>query len=361
MKQNTFYSDEHSKYLQYVLPALLLCALLYLFILTRNVLLPFILSATLAYILNPIVKYFVLRGIKRIYVVAGLYILVGLIVFVLGYAFINIITPQFMDFYNSWPIYVDKVQVIGQGISDKVIAKYPFLAQLQLQQRVAPLMTKIPQYTLGALPALSLLFLVPFITFFMLIGWSSVVEYILDHIPSTKNELFLHLLSRIDASLGNYLRGILTEAFLLFLLAFLGLSLMGLNYASVLALTIGLSGLIPYLGAFVGAVIASIVAYFQFGTFISVANVLLFFCAIRFFDDWFMQPFIMKRAVELNPALIIFALMAGWEIAGFWGIVFSIPVTCVLKELLLITVEIQETEFRWKPKPEPMRASIPYT
>ena len=69
----------------------------------------------------------------------------------------------------------------------------------------------------------------------------------------------------------------------------------------------------------------------------------------------------MKKAVELNPALVVFSLMAGWEAAGFWGIVFSIPVTCILKELLFISVEIQETEFSWKPKPQPMRTSIPYT
>jgi putative permease len=129
----------------------------------------------------------------------------------------------------------------------------------------------------------------------------------------------------------------------------------------VIAIIIGISSLVPYLGAIVGAVLSSIVAYLQFGTFLPIFKILLFFACIRFFDDWFLQPYIMKKAVKLNPAIILLALMAGWELGGIWGVIFSIPVTCIIKEILQIAVELQETEFRWKPKPEPTRISIPYT
>ena len=87
-----------------------------------------------------------------------------------------------------------------------------------------------------------------------------------------------------------------------------------------------------------------------------IIKILAFFTGIRFFDDWFLRPYIMKKAVDLNPAIILLALMAGAEIGGIWGVIFSIPVTCIIKEILQIAVELQETEFRWKPKPEP-RAS----
>jgi putative permease len=180
-------------------------------------------------------------------------------------------------------------------------------------------------------------------------------------VPSRHAEIILHIASRIDASLGNYLRGILTEAFVIFLVAFTGLLLFDLNYAAAIAILIGISSLVPYLGAIVGAVLSSIVAYLQFGSFVPIVKILLFFVGIRFFDDWFLQPYIMKKAVALNPAIILLALMAGWEMGGIWGVIFSIPVTCIIKEILHIAVELQETEFRWKPKPEPTRISIPYT
>lgn len=357
--------SEHrsGKYSQYVLPALVLVVFLYLVVITRHSLLPFIISAAFAYILNPLVNYFTERGFRRIYVISAIYIVAFVLILLLGYVFVNFLSDQFVAFHKNWPAYVEKLKVLGQSLNAKLTGRFPFLAQLQpeIQQKIVPVMTAVPQYVLGTLPALSFLFLIPFISFFMLAGGGVIVTFTLNHIPAGKTEIVLHILARIDVSLGNYLRGMLTEAFMLFVIAFTGLSAMGLNYAAVLAIIIGISGLVPYLGAFVGVVVASIVAYVQFGTLMSVMKVVLFFCAIRFFDDWFMQPYIMKRAVELNPALIVFALMAGWEVAGFWGIVFSIPVTCILKELLLISIEIQETEFLWKPKPQPTRMSIPYT
>lgn len=357
-------TKEHSHnhgYAQFIIPVFILSVLIYLVTITRESLLPFILSAALAYVLNPLVKYFVVRGFKRYFVVICLYIVFAILIFIAGYIFVNFISSQFLSFYENWPEYMEKIKVLAQDINDKVVGRYPFLAQLHLQQKLVPVITAIPQYVIGALPALSFLFLVPFISFFMLVGGDYAVKYFLDHIPSRRTELIMHVMSRIDISLGNYLRGVLTEAFLLSLIAMLGLTLMNINYAAVLAIIIGLSAMIPYLGAFVGAVIASIVAYVQFGAFMPVLKIILFFVGIRFFDDWFMQPYIMKKAVELNPALIVFALMAGWEVAGFWGIVFSIPVTCILKELLFISIEVQEAEFSWKPQPQPVRTSIPYT
>lgn len=358
MQQDT---EQQNNYAQYILPCVLLFLFIYFVIVAKNSLFPFVLSAALAYILNPLVNYFAVRGIKRLYVVYALYILAGLVLLLAGYIVTHFLSPQFVSFQESWPKYVEKIQVLIQTWIDNSIRKYPFVEQMQLQEKIIPFVTAVPQYIIGLFPALSLVFLVPFITFFMLVSGSSIIDYILDHIPSKKIELVYHIVSRIDHSLGNYMRGILTEAFLLFLLAFLGLTLLGLNYAGIIAILIGLSSLIPYLGAFIGAVVASIVAYVQFGSVISIFNILVFFCCLRFFDDWFLQPYIMNKAVELNPAIIVLALMSGWEIGGFWGVIFAIPVTCIIKEILLISVELQETEFRWKPHSEPTRTSIPYT
>jgi len=354
-------SGNVTNYAQFIMPALLAVAGVYFIVAAKGALLPFVLSAALAYVLNPFVNYFVVRGIKRSYVVAALYIGVGAAVCAALYIVVHLISPQMFDLQQSWPEYVDKIQNIIYSTDVKLTGKYPFLSQLHLDQKIIPVLSALPQYVLGMFPALSLIFVVPFITFFMLIGGPSLIDYILDHIPAQKTELALHIVSRINSSLGNYISGILTEAFMLFLIAFLGLSLLGLNYSAVIAVLIGFSSLIPYLGALVGAVAASIVAYLQFGSLAAVARVLLFFVCLRFFDDWFLQPYIMKRAVKLNPAVILLALMAGWEIGGFWGVVFSIPVTCIIKEILFISMELQETEFHWKPKPEPTRTSIPYT
>ena len=348
-------------YTQFLLPAAIGLALLYFVVMAKSAIFPFVLSAALAYILSPMIKYFEVRGIKRSYAVAGLYLGAGALLFLVVYLLFHFLSFELESLQQSWPAYAERIQLFVTNLNAKLVKSYPFLASLRMEQKLDHLLELAPQFILSLLPVLTLLFIVPFITFFMLVGGTSIIDYLLDHLPSRHAEIILHIASRIDGSLGNYLRGILTEAFVIFLIAFGGLLLLDLNYAAVIAILIGFSSLVPYLGAIVGAVLSSIVAYLQFGTIVPIIKILAFFTGIRFFDDWFLQPYIMKKAVDLNPAIILLALMAGAEIGGIWGVIFSIPVTCIIKEILQIAVELQETEFRWKPKPEPTRISIPYT
>ncbi|OGR40925.1 MAG: hypothetical protein A2X35_03065 [Elusimicrobia bacterium GWA2_61_42] len=354
-------TQQKKNYAQFLLPAFIGLALIYFVVLAKGAIFPFILSAALAYIISPVIKYFEVRGIKRTFAVAGLYIGAGALVFIVVYLLFHFLSFELESLQQSWPEYAGRMQQFVINLNAKLTKNYPFLASLRLEAKLDHLLEAAPQFILGLLPALSLLFIVPFITFFMLIGGASLIDYLIDHLPSRHAEIVLHIASRIDGSLGNYLRGILTEAFIIFLIAFTGLLLMNLDYAAVIAILIGVSSLVPYLGAIVGAVLSSIVAYLQFGSIVPIIKILAFFTGIRFFDDWFLQPYIMKKAVKLNPAVILLALMAGAEIGGIWGVIFSIPVTCIIKEILQIAIELQETEFRWKPKPEPTRISIPYT
>ncbi|HAF95252.1 MAG: hypothetical protein A2X34_03840 [Elusimicrobia bacterium GWC2_51_8] len=352
----------HKKnYSEYLLPVVLVLAGLAFIVMARGAVFPFILSAALAYILNPVVKYFEVRGIKRSYAVTGLYLTAGALISFIIYLLFYFLSFEIEALQQSWPDYAERIQKFLVNLNTTLINKYPFAASLKIDEKLVRYLEAVPPFLIGLLPALTLLFVVPFITFFVLLGGSGLIDYLLDHIPAKHAELMLHIASRIDSSLGNYLRGILTEAFIIFLIAFAGLMLLGLNYAAFIAILIGVSSLVPYLGAIVGAVVSSIVAYFQFEAFMPILKILIFFAGIRFADDWVIQPYIMKKAVKLNPAVILFALLAGGELGGIWGLVFSIPVTCVIKEIVQIAVELQETEFRWKPKPEPTRISIPYT
>ncbi len=352
---------QKKSYAQFALPAFLGIASLVFLVSAWGSVFPFILSAALAYIINPVISHFEVRGIKRVYAVAGLYLSVGAALGIGVWLLFHFLSADIQSLQYEWPTYAERLQAYVTNLNAKLVKNYPVLAKVNMEAKLQHLLEMVPGMLLSLLPALSLLFIVPFVTFFMLAGGSGIIDYLLDHIPARHSELVLHIASRIDGSLGNYLRGIMTEAFVIFLIAFSGLVMMDLNYAAVIAVLIGFSSLIPYLGAIVGAILSSVVAYLQFGTLLPIVKILAFFTGIRFFDDWFLQPYIMKKAVELNPAVILLALMAGGEIGGIWGIIFSIPVTCILKELLRIAIELQETEFRWKPKPEPTRISIPYT
>ena len=312
---------------EFVIPALIVLGFAYLLVLAKGAVLPFLLSAALAYVLNPIIRYFEVRGIKRIYAVTGLYLTVGVLISVVIYLLLSFLSLELESLRQSWPGYVTRIEDAVLNLNTKLVRNYQFLSGLDLTKKLGHQLEAVPQYLVAFLPAITLSFVVPFVTFFILLGGPTLIDYLLDHLPSKHVEIILHITSRIDASLGNYLRGILTEAFIIFVLAFFGLLAIGLNYAIVIAILIGFSGMVPYAGAFVGAVLSSVVAYFQFGTLLPIIKILLFFGALRFLDDWVLQPYIMKKAVELltqgelNVSQIAYAV--GYENPNYFSRTFK--------------------------------------
>lgn len=351
----------------FVLPLAVLAGLAYLVYTARNAAFPFILSVSVAYLINPLITFFEVRGIKRLYAVAAFYVVAGAILTFLAIYLSSLASQEMTLLQNEWPVYLKKIQNLLFNLQAKLAKQSPYLKTVyaswegHLGELLASYVKEIPAFILNLVPALSLLILVPFITFFFLLEGPRMLDTILDLLPSKHVEMALHIVSEMDESLGNYLRGILAEATTLFLLALGGLLLMKLDYAVAIAAVVGVTSLIPYLGSLAGGLTAAIAAFLQYYSIWPVLNVLLFFAGLRFVDDWFLQPLILKRAVELHPGVILFSLLCGGELFGIWGLIFAIPVACMLKVVLQIAMELHRTQFGWRPRPEPARISIPYT
>jgi len=344
-----------------IFPAILLLLAVVVFYYARKTFFTLILSVAFSYLLNPLVRFFEVRGIKRIYTVSVIYGVAGMLFALLVFIVMNLATIDLDSFINNWPSYYSKFESIFTSFVNKLVSVFPFLSQFKLNDKILGFMVSVPSYVLSFIPSLMLVFIIPFISFFILIKGDGILDIVSDNVPSRYVEVIYHIVSRIDSSLGSYLRGILTEAFILFILSFFGLFFLNIDYFSIIAAIVGLSSIVPYLGAIIGGFVASIIAYLQYNEIYSVIKVIIFFISIRFIDDWFLQPYIMKRSVNLSPAVVVLSLMAGGEIAGFWGIVFAVPVVCIIRETVSIIIELQKTEFGWKPEPEPAKINIPYT
>jgi len=151
----------------------------------------------------------------------------------------------------------------------------------------------------------------------------------------------------VDNSLGKYVRGILLEAVCVGVIAYIGFSIIGLNYALQVAMVVGLANIVPYVGPIVGAVIGVAIAIFEWGTLGGILQVLLVCAMVRFFEDWFIQPFVLQHAVHMHPVVIVFALMSGAELFGFWGLLFAVPIACVLQVLVTVVWQWYVSEYRW--------------
>lgn len=343
------------------LPLLFLSLLAVVFYFAKNTFIILILSISFSYLLDPVVRFFEVRGIKRSYIVSMLYLFSGVFFLIILFVVINIARFDIESFFNEWPSYYQRISTMIDNFFNKLSKTFPFIEQFNLKDGLLHYLIKVPAYVMSILPYTMVLFIVPFISFFILIKGSKILDIIVDNIPSRYVEVVFHIVSRVNNSLGNYLRGIVIDALILSSIAFFGLFFMNINYYSVIAILVGISCLVPYIGAFVGAFVSGIIAFLQYGTIYAVLKVLVFFALLRFIDDWFIQPYIIKRSVNLNPAVVVLSLMAGGEIAGFWGVVFAVPVVCIIRELFYILFEIHKTIHYWKPPKSSFMINTPYT
>ena len=349
-----------------IVPLILLGGLVYLMASASAAFFPLVLSVAVAYLLNPVVVFFESRGFKRLHVVAGIYVITGAVAIFVMYSLYGLMMKEVQLFQEEWPVYLEKIKTLSAGLETRLSNNTPLPHDMVASwgslagQKIAAFAESIPLVIIRMIPGLTMMMLVPFITFFLLIDGSRMLDAFLDLLPSRYVEMVLHVLSEVDQSLGNYLRGILVEATILFALALIGLTWLNIEYAGAIAFIMGLGSLIPYVGPIVGAVLGGTAAFIQFSALGPVLQVLLLFVSLRFIDDWTLQPFILERAVKVHPIVIVFSLLAGAEMFGIWGVIFAMPVTCMLKVFLSIAIELHRTEFNWKPRPEPTRISIPY-
>lgn len=332
------------------------------------VLVPFALGCAAAYILNPLPAAAEVRGLRREAVVIGGYVLGAGLLVLLGGTLLPLLGRELSSLREDVPDYAARLRLAWLHIQAGIIARAPFLAphvrKLNPTEALGPLLDQavsMPSYALSAVPLLMLLFLVPFISFFLLMDGPASIDRAIQRCPSRYVEQVLHLVSEIDRSLGAYLRGLILVAFVLTLASFIGLLALGVNQAIWIALLSGVSSFVPYLGAIVGMVVGGLVAGFQYGTLTAALKVILLFLLIRLGDEMFLQPYIAKRSVHLHPLLFLFTFMTGGELFGFIGLVFAVPVACVIKALIEVAWSWYASEAQLDAPSDADVAPAPYT
>ncbi|MFA6004198.1 MAG: AI-2E family transporter [Elusimicrobiota bacterium] len=342
-------------------------AALYAAYMLRQALLPFLLSFALAYILTPMIDAMETRGIRRFHIVLGFYLGAALFLYLLVQYLLPIVSLEISRLQANSPAYMAKAQHIASDLQVRAAKRIPHTG-LPLEQLIGRALASaseqlqyLPSYLLGLFPLLSLFFLVPFITFFLLLDGPDIISAGIQACPSRYVEQAIHLISEIDASLGNYLRGILIVALAITGASYLGLLIMDVNSALAIALLSGVSSFVPYLGAIMGAVVGGTAAFMQFGKVTAGLKVVLLFFGIRLADEAFLQPFIAKYSVHLHPLMFLLALIVGGEMFGFMGLVFAIPAACVIKALLKVVWEWYLSQSRMKGHAPRACVSVPYT
>ena len=276
----------------------------------------------------------------------SVYIVFLLFMTFLGFLLIGllpILSRQLSQFLQEVPYMIAN----GQELLLKLPEKYPDIISeaavreviLAIRSGVSDLGQDVLTISLASIPAiitvLVYLILVPVMIFFFLKDKEIIIAWLTRFLPAER-QLITEIWQEMDGQIGNYIRGKANEILIVFAVSLVLFTLLDLNYASLLALAVGLSVLIPYIGAAVVTLPVALVGYFQWGLDGQFMWLMVSYMILQFLDGNVLVPVLFSDAVNLHPIAIIVAILVFGGLWGFLGVFFAIPLATLVKALINI-------------------------
>ena len=187
----------------------------------------------------------------------------------------------------------------------------------------------------GAVAAAVLsLFLVPILTFYLLRDWDTIITHLGALIPSRQRESVIKLAHDTDEVLGAFLRGQLLVMLALSVIYSVGLGLVGLKFAIAIGVVSGLVSFVPYLGFVFGIGLAALTVALEPNPLWLMIGVIATFTIAQLLEGSILTPKLVGDRIGLHPVLIIFAIAAGGQLFGFFGILLALPAAAVLSVMV---------------------------
>ncbi|HHW13281.1 MAG TPA: AI-2E family transporter [Firmicutes bacterium] len=324
-------------------PLLVVTAVLALFILALivfpRVLITFFLAFFLAFVIEPLVKWFERKGARRLTAVITVFFLMSVFGLVLGVNFLPGLLDDLNQALTKLPTYVKDLQnwfarlnkeykrfALPQNVRE-VVDEALYRGEEALRQ----FLLRLASFLLSFFSQVLFLLLVPVLAFY----FSKDMENLKAMVYTWSKQLFGEervVVFEVIAVITGYLRAQALSALVVGLLLTTGLLLLQVDLAILIGALAGVFNLIPYFGPVVGAVPAVLLAA-QTSLWRAVYVIILFFI-VNQLESIVIVPRLIGGRLGLNPLVVIFLLLIGGELFGFSGIVFAVPVGAVLQVLL---------------------------
>lgn len=304
--------------------------------------LPVIISVIIAYLLEGVIQKLQKIGVRRLFAVSIVFLcFVSLIVFIVLAALPTLLTqskalianlPAYLAYANEYLQILPKR--FPQFITQDSVKELMDSINLMVSDFSRTVLSgKLVASMMAAFSLVVYAILVPILVFFMLKDKTQILQWLGRFLPENK-QIIAEIWSEVDVQIGNYIRGKFIEILVIWAMCFVSFNIFGLQYSLLLGLMVGLSVLIPYIGATVVTVPVLIVAYMQFGinsTFWWIAGI---YFVIQILDGNVIVPIIFSEAVSIHPVGLIIAILIFGGLWGFWGIFFAIPLATLVKAII---------------------------
>lgn len=310
------------------------------------VLTPFMVSAVLAYLGDPLADRLERRGLSRTVSVVVVFVVMAL----LGVTFLLIMIPLLQ---KQAMVLIERIPQGIQWLQERVL---PYLLALpgladttidldtvrqavtehwqQVGKAVTRVLAEVTASGQALFAALAYLLLIPVVTFYLLRDWDVLVGHVHGLIPRSVEPTVVRLTRECDAVLAQFLRGQLLVMLGLAFIYTIGLWVVGLDSAFLIGMLAGLVSFVPYLGFIVGIVLAGFAALIQYGDAVHLLYVVAVFGVGQLIEGFVLSPWLVGDRIGLHPVAVIFAVMAGGQLFGFFGVLLALPVAAVVLVLL---------------------------
>lgn len=312
--------------------------------LLNDILLPFVVGMVVAYFLDPVVVRLQRLGLSRTMATTAVTVVAVLLSVGIAMAILPPLFGQLQALIVKAPEYVVKAALRIQPLLEPLLARLGLqpLSVQDLQSQAAQWAGKafaiaggvaggVAQGGVAIINLLGLLFITPVVTFYLLRDWEKILAAVDNGLPLDHADTIRKLARESDSAIAGYVRGQALVCLCLGSIYAIGLSLVGLQFGLVIGLVAGAISFIPFVGTFVGAVMAIGMALAQFPPeWMAVVKVAAVFLFGQVLEGNVLSPKLVGDRVGLHPVWIMFALLAGGSLFGFVGILVAVPTAAII-------------------------------
>lgn len=321
--------------------AIVLVAGFFIIFLTGEMLAPVLASIVIAYLLEGMVGVFERNGLPRL--VAVLVVFLGFMAFMVfvTFALLPLLSRQATQLFQLLP----EMLTSGQEALMRLPQRYPELfSEGQIRDLINTIRIEALSYgqhvvsmsvssVVSIIAVAVYLILMPLMVFFFLKDKTRIVSWFVRFLPKDRG-LLTQVWTEVDRQIGNYVRGKFIEILIVWVVTYLTFAIMEMRFSMLLGVLVGLSVLIPYIGAAAVTIPVAVLAYFQWGVSPEFWSLLVAYGIIQALDGNVLVPLLFSEVVNIHPVAIIVAVLVFGGLWGFWGVFFAIPLATLVQAVL---------------------------
>ncbi|NBD73652.1 AI-2E family transporter [Patescibacteria group bacterium] len=317
----------------------------------RETVLIILAAVVIASAIEPAVRSLSGWGLPRVVSVLSIYLVLVALLVGFFYALLPPLVREASNFIANLPALLETLSLGGAGTQSLV----PDAASQSALQSLRELQATFASTGAGLVGAIGFLFggvfsfiLMIVLSFYLTVQERGIDDFIRLVTPARHQAYALDLWRRSQVKIGRWLQGQIILSVIVALAVYVGLSVLGVEYALLLAMTAGLLELVPVFGSILAAIPAVIVAFLGGGAPLALLVIALY-VIVNQVQGNLVYPLVVQKVVGVPPLLVILSLIIGLQLAGFWGVLLAVPIAAILREFVS---DLGTSDRRSEPAPE---------